>query len=219
MFIYINDKKYEAKPGERLIDTARKNHTHIGYFCGGNGICQTCYVKVTEGMELLSPLGDREKALLSDELISEGIRVACITTLEKLGTVKLLTTVEEVKRTFETKPLELSPYQGKMGWAALVKFPETIAMQAQRFSEGKLSTWQLLADIAGAVGDALELVVMAIQEAFGGKSEAKSFSREYVSEHAENTNGEPLHAKTSAKNKPGSEIPESLKFQKHASVN
>lgn len=218
MFVYINDEKYEAKPGERLIDIARKNHTHIGYFCGGNGICQTCYVKVLEGMHLLSPLNDREKAMLSDRLIDEGIRVACMTTLDKLGTVKLLTIVEEVKRTFETKPLELVPYQAKYGWESLIRFPETIAMQAKRFSEGKLDTWQLVTDVAGAVSGALELIGMALQEALGWGEKTKTFAREYVPEPGENTNGG-QHPSVDGEHKTSPEIHESLKLQKNAPVN
>jgi len=217
MFVHINDRQYEARTGERLIDIARNNHAHIGYFCGGNGICQTCYVKVFEGMELLSPISEKEQALLSDKLIQEGVRVACITTLDKLGTVKLLTTVEEVKRTFETKPLDLIPYQGKMGWEALVKFPETIAMQAQRFSDGSLSTLQLINDIAGAIGGALELVIMAVQETFGGKSKSQTFTRQYLpklqqsdKENTDATEDEKLSY---------SAFHESMKLQKHVPVN
>ena len=218
MFVYINDKKFEAKTGERLIDTARKNHAHIGYFCGGNGICQTCYVKVTEGMHLLSPLNDREKAMLSDNLIEEGIRVACLTTLDKLGTVKLLTTVEEVKKTLEDKPLEIIPYQAKMGWESLIKFPETIAMQAQRFSEGKLDTWQLITDIAGAVAGALELIGMAIQGTLVWQEKPKAFAREYVENSAEKSNGE-KHQTGGDTKKTTPDIHESLKLHKHAPVN
>lgn len=218
MFVHINDEKYEANTGERLIDIARKNHTHIGYFCGGNGICQTCYVKVLEGMDLLSPLNDREKAMLSNELVNEGTRVACLATLDKLGTVKLLTAVEEVKRTFDDKPLDLIPYQAKMGWESLIKFPETIAMQAQRFSEGKLDTWQLVTDIAEAVAGALELIGMAVQEAFGTKKQTKTFTRNYVHEAAENSNGEEHQTAENAKGS-SPEIHESLKLHKHAPVN
>ncbi len=218
MFVHINDEKYEAHTGERLIDIARNNHTHIGYFCGGNGICQTCYVKVLEGMHLLSPLNEREKAMLSDELIGEGVRVACLTTLDKLGTVKLLTTVEEVKRTFETKPLDLVPYQAKMGWESLIKFPETIAMQAQRFSEGKLDTLQLVADIAEAVAGALELIGRAFQETLGGKKKTKTFVREYLQEPAEHTNGEKHPAVKDGKTT-SPDIDNSLKLHKHAPVN
>ena len=216
MFVYINDKKYEAATGERLIDIARKNHTHIGYFCGGNGICQTCYVKVLEGMHLLSPLSDTEKAMLSDVLIEEGIRVACVTTLDKLGTVRLLTTVEEVKRTLETKPLDLIAYQGKMGWESLIKFPETIAMQTRKFTEGKLNAWQLITDIAGAVTGAFELVGKAIQGTLGWQEKTKTFARDYV-EHLPDEKENSANQQAGTKTSP--EIHESLKLRKHAPVN
>jgi len=168
-------------------------------------------------MELLSPISEKEQALLSDELIKEGVRVACITTLDKLGTVKLLTTVEEVKRTFETKPLDLIPYQAKMGWEALVKFPETIAMQAQRFSDGSLSTLQLINDIAGAIGGALELVVMAVQETFGGKSKSQNFTRQYLPELQQSDKGKTDATKDEKLSY--SAFHESMKLQKHVPVN
>jgi len=219
MNVYINDRTCEAATGERLIDIARKNHSHIGYFCGGNGICQTCYVKVLEGMELLSPLSDREKALLSDDLIDEGIRVACMTTLDKPGNVTLLTTIEEVKRTFETRPFDLVPYQGKMGWAALVKFPETIAMQAQRFSEGKLDPVQLVVDIAGAIGDAIDLVFRSLRQVFTGEPpEKKPFTRQYVTAPAAETSGNGGAAGSPCAKQPP-EIHESLRLHEHAPVN
>jgi len=93
MKVTINNHSYEVKKGERLLDVARSNHEHIGYFCGGNTICQTCYVKVLEGSELLSPLSLEEKALLSESLIKEGTRMACLTTVEKEGTVRVVSLV------------------------------------------------------------------------------------------------------------------------------
>ena len=132
MKISINNHPYEAKQGERLLDIARSNHEHIGYFCGGNSICQTCYVKILEGSELLSPISVEEKALLSDTLIHEGTRMACLTTVEKEGTIRVVSLVEEVKRVFETNPLKLTDYAAKMGWESLVKFPDTMRMQGKR---------------------------------------------------------------------------------------
>lgn len=219
MHIEINDRACEAQTGERLIDVARKNHSHIGYFCGGNGICQTCYVKVLEGSDLLSPLSDRETALLSDDLLKEGIRVACLTTLDKPGKVSLLTTVEEVKRMFETRPQDLPAYQGRMGWAALVKFPETIAMQAQRFSEGKLDPLQLFTDIAEAVRDALDLVFRPLLQAFGGSTgDAAPPKISPADTERGEGNGETQESETpTVRLVP--EIDESLKLHEHVPVN
>ncbi|NTV97598.1 MAG: (2Fe-2S)-binding protein [Chlorobiaceae bacterium] len=159
MNITINNKVYEAKQGDRLLDIARTNNAHIGYFCGGNAICQTCYVKVLEGADLLSPISDTEKALLSDNLIKEGTRMACLTTLEKPGSVKVISAVEEVKQMFENRPVQLVDYAAKMGREALVKFPDTVRLQAAR----NFDLLQLVNDVIRGIGDALTMVLRAFQ--------------------------------------------------------
>jgi chlorosome envelope protein X len=162
MNISINNNLYEANKGDRLLDIARSNHAHIGYFCGGNGICQTCYVKVLEGSELLSPLSEEEKALLSDDLIVEGTRMACMATVEKPGTIRVISAVEEVKRMFETNPLQLAGYAAKMGREALVKFPDTMQLQSRR----DFNLWELFTDIIGGIGDAIQLLIQAFTSPF-----------------------------------------------------
>lgn len=161
MDITINNRTCDASVGERLIDIARVNHAHIGYFCGGNGICQTCYVNVLEGAELLSPLSEPEKAMLSDRLIEEGTRMACLATIEKSGTIRILSAVEEVRAMYETAPYMLPAYSAKMGWEALVKFPETVSLQIQRTITGGFDLLQIFSDVIKSIGDAVQL-------AFGG---------------------------------------------------
>ncbi|MBO8092542.1 MAG: (2Fe-2S)-binding protein [Prosthecochloris sp.] len=217
MRIDINNRSYEAQTGERLIDVARRNHTHIGYFCGGNGICQTCYVKVLKGMDLLSPVSDREKALLSDDLLEEGIRVACLTTIEKPGTVELLTTVEEVKRMVEKRPQDIVGYQARMGIAALVKFPDTIAMQAKRFSEGKLDTFQLFTDIVTAIGDAVSLTVKVLTQGWGPSETKPEFTRQYV--HGETGPEHNSREKITTCRAVSAQIPQQLKLEEKTPVN
>jgi len=164
MNVTINNHSYEATKGERLLDVARANKEHIGYFCGGNSICQTCYVKVLEGSELLSPVSAEERALLSETLINEGTRMACLTTVEKEGTIRVLSLVEEIKRVAETHPLELTGYAAKMGWESLVQFPETMRMQAGR----DFDVWQLISDVLSGIGDAFQLVLKALGPLFSG---------------------------------------------------
>ncbi|ACF45812.1 ferredoxin [Prosthecochloris aestuarii DSM 271] len=219
MKININNRSYEAVVGERLIDVARKNHTHIGYFCGGNGLCQTCYVRVNKGMDLLSPLSDREKALLSDTLIKEGTRVACLTTLDKPGTLELLTTVEEVKRMVESRPQDIVAYQAKMGWEALIKFPDTVTMQARRFAEGKLDTWELVTDVITAIGDAIALTVRTLQHGWDPSEPGKTFKRQYAHEH--NLEQNAIEQASLTKKEPAEKqnLPEALRIDQKAPVN
>ncbi len=167
MNITINNQSYEAEKGQRVLDIARSNHAHIGYFCGGNTICQTCYVRVLEGAELLSPISPEEKALLSDTLISEGTRMACMTTVEKEGTIRVISAVEEVKRMAETNPLALTGYAAKMGREALVKFPDTMQMQGKR----EFDLWQLVTDVVGGIAGAVQLLFTALQAPFTGSTE------------------------------------------------
>ncbi|KZK73867.1 MAG: ferredoxin [Pelodictyon luteolum] len=172
MKIIINDREHDAETGERLIDVARSGHAHIGYFCGGNAICQTCYVKVLEGAELLSAPGEPEKAMLSERLLAEGNRMACLATIEKPGTIRVLSAVEEVKRMAETDPLQLPAYSAKMGWEALVAFPSTIAMQFERTREGHLDAPGILRDMAGALLGAFELALALLFGSKAGKEPA-----------------------------------------------
>lgn len=168
MNITINDRECSAKTGDRLLDVARASHSHIGYFCGGNALCQTCYVKVLEGADLLSPMTNAEKAMLSDGLISEGTRMACQTTIEKPGKISILTTVEEAARMTLNTPWQVPAYMGKMGWEAAEKFTDTIAFQARRDMEGhQVNPLELISDVVAAIGDAIQLVIDAIQSAFG----------------------------------------------------
>lgn len=169
MNIIINNRTCTAETGDRLLHVARANHAHIGYFCGGNGICQTCYVKVLEGSELLSPISETEKAMLSDRLIEEGTRMACLTNIEKPGTVKILSAIEEVKEMYETNPLLLPAYSAKMGWDALIKFPETVALQIERTVQGKFDILQIVRDIIGGIADAVQLALTGFQPASSGK--------------------------------------------------
>ena len=170
MNIIINDRACEARTGDRLLDVARANHSHIGYFCGGNAICQTCYVKVLEGADLLSPMSDAEKAMLSDTLIKEGTRMTCQATIEKPGKITLLTTVEEAARMALSNPAQMLAYMGKMGWESAVKFTDTIAFQAQRETNGHpIEPSELLFDVLKGIGDAIQLVIYAAQSAFGLK--------------------------------------------------
>jgi chlorosome envelope protein X len=169
MNITINDRECVANTGDRLLDAARANHAHIGYFCGGNALCQTCYVKVLEGADLLAPMTGAEKAMLSDNLISEGYRMACQTIIEKPGTIRLLTTAEEAKRLTLQNPGAIPAYMGRMGMEAAVKFTDTIAFQSRRDAEGhQVSLWQLLTDVVGAIGGAINLLVREVRQAFAG---------------------------------------------------
>lgn len=61
-----------------LLDIAIANGIEIEHACGGAGVCGTCHVIVTSGMENLSPAQDDEMDVVDQApSVSLGSRLAC----------------------------------------------------------------------------------------------------------------------------------------------
>jgi len=113
-------------------------------------------------------LNEEEKALLSDNLVKEGTRMACQATIEKPGTITFVSAVEEVKQMAEHEPLQLVGYVAKMGWEAIIKLPDTLQLQAKR----ELDIWLVLSDVLSGIGDAFTLIGRACQQSCCCKNES-----------------------------------------------
>jgi len=74
---YPGNKSIEVPKGENLLRVAMSAGVHINASCGGAGTCGKCKVKIDAG-EVDSEITER----LSDKELSEGYRLACITTVE-----------------------------------------------------------------------------------------------------------------------------------------
>lgn len=96
--VTINDVEMEARPGERILDIARRNGAHIGFVCDGTGFCQTCKVRVLAGSESLSPPTELEKNWIPEQRLAEGWRLGCQTAIRGRGPVEVLTAAEELRR-------------------------------------------------------------------------------------------------------------------------
>ncbi len=96
--VIINDEPVEADLGEGLLNVARRNRSHIGFVCDGNGLCTTCECRVLEGAANLSAPNEIELNWLPDRRLQRGYRLACQTTLLGKGEVRLLTRAEELRR-------------------------------------------------------------------------------------------------------------------------
>jgi ferredoxin len=96
--VIINSIEYVATDGDLLLDIARRNGAHIGFFCNGNGICTTCECRVLAGTENLSVLTSAEKAWIGPERRKQGYRLGCQTGVA--GDVAVVTRVEELRRSF-----------------------------------------------------------------------------------------------------------------------
>lgn len=91
----INGTACDAFVDESLLGAARRHKAHIGYACGGHGLCQTCEVIVESGMDALSPMNDVEMAWLTAEKQQKGHRLACQVQIKKDATIKFTTRAEK----------------------------------------------------------------------------------------------------------------------------
>jgi len=160
MNVIINDKICASSVGQTLGKSARLNHSHVGYICGGHGVCQACYVTVQEGADCLAPLTDIEKAFLSPRQIAGGGRMACQATIAKEGTVKVLSRPEEIRRMLFSNPPALFSYGAEMGRDTVQQIVPGIGNLIGRIVKGEMGGKEALGDFMesarGAFGLAIE---------------------------------------------------------------
>jgi len=167
MIIYINDRPCEAKVGDLLLNTAKQNKSHIGYICGGNGICQSCFVYVLEGADCLSAPGEDEKAFISDRLFAEGGRLACRATIVKEGTIRVLTRAEKFRRiVLGLNVPGFITYAQTIGYNVTNKLPSGVSNIVSRVQSGRLNPVDTIGKIAGGLGPASQLVYNTFIENF-----------------------------------------------------
>lgn len=165
MIIYINDKACEAASGDLLLHAAKNNNAHIGCICGGNGICQSCFVYVKEGAELLSPPSDEEKAFISDKLFEEGGRLACQTVITGEGTIRVLTRAENLRRiVLGLNVPGFITYAQTIGYNVTTKLPGGAANVISRVRNGRLNPLESLGKIGGCIGYGANLAVHTATE-------------------------------------------------------
>jgi uncharacterized 2Fe-2S/4Fe-4S cluster protein (DUF4445 family) len=82
-------KKVAARPGESILEVARREKVLIDSSCNGEGTCGRCRV-VVEGD--VSPLRESERELLTRKEISQGLRLACQARLRGDARVRVLRT-------------------------------------------------------------------------------------------------------------------------------
>ncbi|NIM93273.1 MAG: DUF4445 domain-containing protein [Anaerolineales bacterium] len=62
-------------PGQNLLDAAREAGVELMSLCGGEGLCDSCHIRVVEGE--LSPITQAERNFFSETELQDGHRLAC----------------------------------------------------------------------------------------------------------------------------------------------
>jgi chlorosome envelope protein J len=167
MIIYINDQPCEAQTGELLLSVAQRNKCHIGYICGGNGICQSCFVYVKEGAESLSPLNNIESAFISDKLIQEGGRLACQSVIVKEGTLRVISRAEHLRRLVLSLNIPgFVTYAQTIGYNVVNKLPDGAGNLFDRIKKGQMSPGDSLRKIGNGLAQASLLATNTFMNTF-----------------------------------------------------
>jgi chlorosome envelope protein I len=164
MNLIINDKTSQSSVGQTIGKAARLNHAHVGYVCGGHGLCQACYITVQEGADCLGPLTDVEKAFLSPRQIAAGGRMACQATIAKEGTVKVLSRPEEVRRMVLSNPFQLIGYAADMGKDTAQQIVPGVQNLIGRIQRGEMGGKEALGDMIESIQGAAGLIVETVQQ-------------------------------------------------------
>jgi ferredoxin len=96
--LVFNGESIDAKPGETLVQAARRRGSHVWFMCDGRGICQTCECRVVAGAANLSEPSDLERAGVGEERRRRGYRLGCQTRLTGSGPVSVVSRAEELRR-------------------------------------------------------------------------------------------------------------------------
>jgi len=88
-----------AQPGDNLLDVAARSGVHIRAFCGGDGVCGKCKVRIVEGKT-----ASDEAMPLSQEDKDGGFRLACQTRVLSDLTVEIPARTTEDGRALKRKP-------------------------------------------------------------------------------------------------------------------
>ncbi|MBQ6582312.1 MAG: DUF4445 domain-containing protein, partial [Mogibacterium sp.] len=76
-----------AQAGASLMDVLLAHEIHIENACGGKGLCGKCRVRITNGDP--GPVTESERRLLTPAELREGIRLACLVSVQEDLTVEL----------------------------------------------------------------------------------------------------------------------------------
>lgn len=110
-------RKLTCETGSRLMDVLLDGGVFLENPCSGTGVCGKCRVRIVAGEA--SPVTDTERSLLSEELLSSGVRLSCLTTVEGDMDVELLhqERAHKVLTSGYIPPFERDTFEGGYGIA------------------------------------------------------------------------------------------------------
>lgn len=102
-----------AEQGETLLALLQEQHIYVEALCGGRGDCGRCRVRFTEGAPETT---EKERRLLTEEELADGIRLACAAVPERDCVIALLSEETEEVAVLASEGIEQeTPYVSVCG--------------------------------------------------------------------------------------------------------
>jgi uncharacterized 2Fe-2S/4Fe-4S cluster protein (DUF4445 family) len=104
---FINKKNVTAEKDELILAVISRNGYVMDAPCGGKRRCGKC--KVIASGEL-SPVSDKERFLLTEEELKNGVRLACFCTIQGEFDIEMSSGAYEIETGMKDKYIEINPY-------------------------------------------------------------------------------------------------------------
>ncbi|MDF2684964.1 MAG: ferredoxin, partial [Clostridia bacterium] len=106
---FINKKSVTADKDELILSVISRNGYVMDAPCGGKKRCGKCKIAVTGE---LSPIGYKERSLLTDDELENGIRLACFCSIqgEVEFNIEMSSGVYEIETGMKDKNIEVNPF-------------------------------------------------------------------------------------------------------------
>jgi 2Fe-2S ferredoxin len=102
--VLTEDKTFEAKDGETILEVAHDHGIPVGSNCGGVCGCSTCHVYVAKGFESLEEMSDKEADRLDQAFdVRLNSRLGCQAEINKEDLV-IDISAESLKAFFDENP-------------------------------------------------------------------------------------------------------------------
>ncbi len=99
VYFLPDDVEATVEDGENLLNVAAKSGVYIHAFCGGEGVCGKCKVKVEKG-----EVGATQATQLKSDEIEKGFRLACQSKVETDLVVQIPETIRKDGKKLKRKP-------------------------------------------------------------------------------------------------------------------
>lgn len=168
--------------GSYLFDAARQLGIEVQAQCERRGECDSCALKITDGMEFLSAPTSAENKQLGEQRLKDGERLSCQAKLERAGDITIMITQKKEENKPETEEEIVNKYRKEF---------EDLPLEKKIASLVELEAIALSDTFSFVINSPYKIFgkIMDVMAEFGLKLENEEKEAKRPKEHQESENG------------------------------